>query len=220
MKPLIYFALLSFVLFCSTEKCLTVKQGNHRAIKIPFEGFRNSAEIPFKALFKPNVPKYLFPNTEPSGQRCQTGWNKLYGASRCGYLNHHHKDSDRFVWRRHPNCIKFQNGRVIGEVENCEFANKVQIASYAYDKERKPFQNPDLLKPFKYLLDVNKYYGFKIIDEIERTRYLLFDENDKLLESHTILHTKCSSPFTGYYLGIYFGGFCPAPQDITICYKL
>eukprot|EP01080_Neovahlkampfia_damariscottae_P009742 gene9742-2069_t len=216
------FIFLSAMLLLSVscaENCFTVKQGNHRVVKIPFEGFRNSAEMPFKALFKENVPKYLFPNSEPNGQRCQTGWNKLYGASRCGYLNHHHNDSDRFVWRRHPSCIKFQNGRVVGEIEDCEFKNKVQIAAYAYDQKRKPFQNPDLLKPFKYLLDVNKYYGFNIIDENDKSRYLLFDENNRLVESHTILHTKCSAPQRGFYLGIYFGGFCPAPQDVSICYK-
>ena len=155
LKILLFATLITFC--CSIETCWTVKKGWHHAFKNPFDGFRNAAEIPFSAKFFPNCAEYLFPPTEPSGSRCQSGWNKLYGASRCGYLNHHHRDSDRFVWRRHPSCIKFQNGRVIGEVENCQYKDKIQVAAYAYDKNRKPFQNPDLLTPFKYLLDVNNY---------------------------------------------------------------
>jgi hypothetical protein len=60
------------------------------------------------------------------------GWNKLYGSSRCGFLTHHHTESDRFVWRRPPSCIIFENGRVIGERNNCTLQNKIEIAAYAY----------------------------------------------------------------------------------------
>jgi hypothetical protein len=214
------FTFILVILFViTTPKCLTVNQGNHRAVKIPFEGFRNTADYSIKALFQPNTSKYLFPSSDVNGPRCQTGWNKLYGASRCGYFNHHHNDSDRFVWRRPTSCIKFQNGRVVGEIENCPLKDKIEIAAYAYDQKRKPFQNADLLKPFKYLLDVNKFYSFRIVDENEKTRYLLSDEGGKLIESHVILHTKCSAYERGFYLGIYFGGFCPAPQAVTICYQ-
>jgi hypothetical protein len=49
---------------------------------------------------------YLFGPDEVEGARCQSSWNKLWGGGRCGYLNFHHYDSDRFVWRRHVrSCI-------------------------------------------------------------------------------------------------------------------
>lgn len=201
-----------------SQICYDVEQGNHRSIKFPFEGFRNNFNISFSSLFKENTAKYLFPVTEENGRRCQSGWNKLYGASRCGYTNHHHSDSDRFVWRRHQNCIKYNGSRVIGEIENCEFKNKIEIAAYSYDKSRKPFENPDLLKPFKYLLNINQLYSFKIIDENIKTRFLILD-GSRILEEQSVNHSKCDFNFRGYYLGIYFGGFCPAPQKITICYK-
>jgi hypothetical protein len=107
----------------------------------------------------------------------------------------------------------------VGEIENCPTKGKVEVAAYAYDKERKPFQNPDLLKPFKFLLDTEKYYSFKIVDERTRTLFYLYEENGTLIESQSVNHSECPSPFTGYFLSIYFGGFCPAPQDISICYK-
>ena len=40
----------------------------------------------------------------------------------------------------------------------------------------------------------------------------------KLLETNTIKHTYCEDYDRGYNLGLYFGGVCAAPIDITCCY--
>jgi hypothetical protein len=74
MKILFLFLFVNIIL---TENCLTVLKGNHRAIKIPFEGFRNNNTINFKSKFRENSSKYLFPKTEVSGQRCQTGFTSF-----------------------------------------------------------------------------------------------------------------------------------------------
>ena len=66
-------------------------------------------------------------------------WNKLWGYSRCGF-SHHHKDSDRFVWRRAQDCIDYSTV-VEGEIENCPQAGMVEIAAYTYDDGLKPYEN-------------------------------------------------------------------------------
>lgn len=200
------------------SQCYDVNAGNHRALRFPFEGLRNTTIIEWKSIFKLNSANYLFPESEVNGHRCQTGWNKLYGASRCGFMTHHHSESDRFVWRRPVSCIRFSNGRVIGFDENCPWKNKIEVAAYSYDQKRPPYVNPDLLKPFKTLLDIEKVYSYKIIDDNHQTRFFLSLDGN-LLEEQTVKHTQCSTFYRGYYTGLYFGGFCPAPQQVSICYQ-
>lgn len=102
---------------------------------------------------------------------------------------------------------------------NCPFKNKIEIAAYSYDKGRKPFENPDLLKIFKTLLDVEKEYFLKLEYFLERTEFTLMDKDKVNLEKVIILHTKCEYYKRGIVLGLYFGGQCPAPQDVTVCYE-
>lgn len=40
----------------------------------------------------------------------------------------------------------------------------------------------------------------------------------QLLETKTIPHSSCSSYKQGSVLGLYFGGECPAPQQVGVCY--
>lgn len=41
----------------------------------------------------------------------------------------------------------------------------------------------------------------------------------RIIETHTIQHTACEQWKDGYILGLYFGGECPAPQEVGICYQ-
>lgn len=41
----------------------------------------------------------------------------------------------------------------------------------------------------------------------------------QIIETHTIQHTFCEEWKDGYLLGLYFGGVCPAPQEVGICYQ-
>jgi hypothetical protein len=45
-------------------------------------------------------------------------------------------------------------------------------------------------------------------------------QGKKLLETQTIQHTFCDSYLDGYDLWLYFGGQCPAPQEVSICYDV
>eukprot|EP01100_Stratorugosa_tubuloviscum_P014656 TRINITY_DN797_c0_g1_i1.p1 TRINITY_DN797_c0_g1~~TRINITY_DN797_c0_g1_i1.p1 ORF type:complete len:228 (-),score=69.89 TRINITY_DN797_c0_g1_i1:79-762(-) len=202
------------------ENCYSVLKGNHYATPHePFKGFRSTSLMSVNVLFKNDSANYLFGPDEEEGQRCQTSWNKLFGASRCGHLHHHHLDSDRFAWRRHPDCMIYENGRVIGEIENCPYANKIQICAYAYDAANKPYQNDSLLTIFETLIDVeNANYTMIITWQSTNTLYSLIYDNN-LIEQHTIQHRNCDRYDEGYYLGFYFGGACPAPQTVSACFN-
>lgn len=134
------------------------------------------------------------------GEDCQSDWNKLWGKSRCG--NHHHKDSDRFVWRAAAD-------------------GAIELAAYAYDNSRKPFQNEGtLLKTFVTTIQPEQKVGSKIEWYSDRTEYSLFDENGNLLELITIEHENTCSDFErGYELGLYFGGNCRAPDRVSVCFQ-
>jgi hypothetical protein len=212
--------ILLFSIFVSIlSQCLDVNAGSHYPSKFPFDGFRNTTVIAWKTTFQPSAAQYLFPQSEPQGARCQPSWNKLYGGTRCGFTNHIHHDSDRIVWRRAVTCIRFENGRVVGEIENCKDKDMIEVAAYGYDKQRRPYEHPDLLKAFKTLCRIGVEYSFMIRDENTQTRYLLMNATGGLLEEQVILHTKCDVFYRGVYSGLYFGGVCPAPQKVTICYK-
>ena len=78
--------------------CDQVSEGNHYKdggyLGIGDFGFVSGETRKVKVTFDENASQY-------SGIDCMTSWNKLWGSSRCGYLQHHHSDSDRFVWRKH-----------------------------------------------------------------------------------------------------------------------
>jgi hypothetical protein len=78
---------------------------------------------------------------------------------------------------------------------------------------------PQLLKAFAHQLDTDTYYTLKLIHEIDKTTYQLISDG-VLLESQVINHdTHCSDYNEGYLLGLYYGGDCTAPQDVSICYQ-
>jgi hypothetical protein len=57
-----------------------------------------------------------------------------------------------------------------------------------------------------------------LIFEETKTTYLLYDNNDQHLETQEIDHRQCKDYNLGLIQDLYFGGLCPAPQDVTVCY--
>jgi hypothetical protein len=115
----------------------------------------------------------------------------------------------------------YNGSYVIGVIPDCPYINNVQIAAYAYDMGHLPYQNSSLLTIFNTLLDVTAEYTFSIQFGPTWSIYNLHtakSQGMKLLESNTIEHTYCEEYGKGYNLGLYFGGECPAPCDITCCY--
>jgi len=203
----------------NSAECRTVKQGAHYTSLIPFHGMKSSAIISTRVQFTNSSVRYLFPTTEPKGHLCTSSWNKLWGACRCGYFTSNHQDSDRFVFRRAGNCLRYASGFVTGEDIACPDSDLVEIAAYGYDNGRKPFENDGtLLKVFATKLRVEAWYKVTLIFEEAKTTYQLFGNNDQLLETQEIVHRQCKDFKLGMMQDLYFGGQCPAPQAVTVCY--
>ncbi|CAF1928403.1 unnamed protein product [Rotaria magnacalcarata] len=204
----------------NSAECRTVKQGAHYTSLIPFHGFKSAETISSRVQFTNSSATYLFPPTDPKGHLCTSSWNKLWGACRCGYLTSNHKDSDRFVFRRVGSCLRYEAGHVVGENDNCAEANLIEIAAYAYDNSLKPFENQGtLLKEFSTRLQVDSWYKVTLIFQATKTIYQLFDANEQLLETQEIAHRQCADFKLGMMQDLYFGGQCPAPQAVSVCYE-
>ena len=200
--------------------CRKVKQGAHYTTMLPFHGVKSNATITTRVQFTNSSARYLFPPSEVKGQLCSTSWNKLWGACRCGYLTSNHKDSDRFVFRRAGSCLLYEAGRVVGENSACAESDLVEIAAYAYDNNDKPYENDGrLLKQFNTKLRVDAWYTVALTFEETKTIYQLFDSNNQPLESQEIVHRQCKDFKLGMMQDLYFGGQCPAPQEVTVCYE-
>jgi len=144
-------------------------------------------------------------------------WNKLIGKARCN--GGHQNDSDRFVWRRlqdihsAPNCG-----------DNTSDCRGIQIATYSYDGGRTPYpqENWELSRTFvTTLLPETPYIlGMESFSDGQVVHYL-YTENWELLETQTNQHSNlCPSDYDqGSVLGLYFGGTCTAPQDISVTYE-
>ena len=203
----------------NSATCRTLKKGAHYTSMIPYHGIKSDAMISTRFQFDNSSARYLFPATEPRGELCAISWNKLWGACRCGYLANNHKDSDRFVFRRPINCLLYDSGRVIGENDACSDSGLVEIAAYAYDNGLKPYENEGtLLKEFATKLRVDTWYKVTLIFEETKTIYQLFDNDDQPLETQEIAHRQCKDFKLGLMQDLYFGGQCPAPQDVSVCF--
>lgn len=67
---------------------------------------------------------------------------------------------------------------------------------------------------------MNKWYGYSLTIFKTYTLYELLDSHENILEELVIDHRDCGSSYlSGSKLRLYFGGQCPAPQDISVCYK-
>ena len=201
--------------------CPTVEKGEHFSKLVPFHGFKSDLVMSIRIQLNNNTAWYLFSPTESKGELCSVSWNKLWGTTRCGYLNDPHEDSDRFMWRRATSCLIFDSeGHVIGEKTNCPEANLIELAAAAYDDGARPYDNPGtLLKLFVVKLQVNIWYRLTLQFSANQTIYQLFNDMDSILETQTIDHRLCPQFNEGALLGFYFGGECPAPQAVTTCYE-
>jgi hypothetical protein len=145
--------------------------------------------------------------------------------TRCGFLSDNHQDSDRFVWRRAQSCVIVKDGQyTIGEVENCLEKNLIEIAAYTYDNGDTPFASENqgrLLKIFKTKVKVEVAYGYKLTNKPTSTIFELYDSsNGNLLETQVVEHRDCGSSYTrGTLMKLYFGGQCPAPSQVDVCYE-
>ena len=97
--------------------------------------------------------------------------------------------------------------------------SSLELAAYSYDGGRSPNEHPDLLQPFSTRLSFGTNYLLSLDVAPSRTIYTLGDANASATENVTIVHTNaCTDATDGYTLGLYFGGSCPAPHAITVCY--
>jgi len=203
----------------SDMTCYAVRQGDFYSNHTPI-GIRSSQVYEFSIMFRTSSARYLFAPTDEKGHLCSTSWNKLVGSSRCGPWVPHHDDSDRFVWRRSQECLIYNGTHVTGVKSNCSSINQIELAAYAYDHGQKPFEHiGTLLKEFKHKVNVEEWYTYKITFDEQQTTYLLSDSNKVPLEGQVIKHRSCSLYKYGYKLWFYFGGQCPAPQEVAACYK-
>lgn len=200
--------------------CRTIEKGHHFTSTTPYYGFNDKLIISTRIKFDNNTVHYLFPPTDDKGRACMQSWNQLYGTTRCGYFNSNHQDADRFVWRRADSCLIYDTtGHVIGEKPNCSEANLVELAASTYDDGLKPYEHPGKLqKEFTTKPQVETWYRLTLILSQTITTYQLFDNSDQLLETQTINHRSCSEFNHGLIQGFYFGGECPAPQTLSVCY--
>ena len=218
-------SLLTFIIVCIIQgtyslDCRTIEKDHHFTSTIPYYGFKNELVISTRIQFNTNTAHYLFPPTDNKGRECSQSWNQLWGATRCGYITNNHQDSDRFMWRRAGSCLIYDStGHVIGEKPNCLEANLIELAASGYDDGLKPYEHPGVLqKPFSTKAQIETWYKLTITFEKAKTTYQLFDDTNVLLETQIINHRSCTGFNRGMMQGFYFGGDCPAPQPITVCY--
>ncbi|CAF1136391.1 unnamed protein product, partial [Brachionus calyciflorus] len=201
------------------ETLLSVKPGSFYSTLLGLGLLNTKPELIQRIKLSSNCAEYLFSPEDPKGKLCSSSWNKLFGTVRCGIFNSNHKDSDRFVWRRIQSCLKFDSSYVIGEVENCSDKDLIELAAYTYDNGEIPYESQNqgrLLKIFNTKIKVETWYVFKLLIKPLHTEYQILDDNLNLLESITIDHRDCgSSYYTGLLQNLYFGGQCPAPQEVS-----
>ena len=198
-----------------------MEAGHHFTSLIPFYGFHKDTVMTTRTKFDKNAVQYLFPPTESKSRLCSESWTQLWGATRCGLFMNNHTDSDRFVWRRAGSCLQYDTtGHVTGEVKKCPEATLIKIAASTYDNGRKPFENIGTLqKEFSTKLRINKTCKLTITFQQNQTIYQLSTATNQLLETQTIDHQSCEQFHVEVMQGFYFGGQCPAPQAISVCYS-
>lgn len=149
-----------------------------------------------------------------------TAWyadfNKLWGKARCGYAHDHHKDSDRFAWRR---CTS----HTCPDYNDDTDGSAIQIAAYSYDAGIAPYtgENPDLLKVFNTILVPNTNYLLGLdMDASGLSVFSLRTSDGIALEQQSVQHSEVcvDNYYKGVVQGLYFGGTCRAPIDVTVQY--
>jgi hypothetical protein len=96
----------------------------------------------------------------------------------------------------------------------------VSVVSYDYGRE--PFATPGLLKEFTTLLSPEVPYILELsMDATGLSTFSLLDSSGQLLEVQTVQHDNlCPDNYNeGFLQGLYFGGTCRAPVDVTVQYS-
>lgn len=192
----------------------TVKKGLHYPNKTSVVWGENDQKI-FSVLVSLSESCATYNSSDScDDEQWYYDFNKLWGKARCGYTNSHHDDSDRFTWRRCTSSACAGYDESLGK--------RVQIAAYSYDNGAKPYpDNPELLKVFNTLLIPNVMYMLTLeMDESGLSQYHLSDSDGDSIETQTVQHQNaCAENYNeGTVHGLYFGGDCRAPEDVTIQY--
>lgn len=201
-------------------KCRVVNKGQQFTSEFELPKLKDSSVISARIKFNESTANYLFLPTESRGRACTESWNAFWGTTRCGYFTSQLVDSDRFVFRRARGCVEFDSqGHVIRERAGCPDAGLVELAVSAYDDAKKPYEHMGkLLKQFSTKIYTNTWYRFQLTVEESKSTYQLSDDNEQVLEVLTVDHHSCPEVNRGWFQSLYFGGQCPAPQDISVCY--
>ena len=206
----------------STAFNMTILAGNYYpdAYDIPyFNGFRDGNQS-VSVVLDPSTSSYVVTEFPGKNCMCESSWNKLFGASRCGYLWPHHEDSDRFVWRRLLTSWECgANDTVL--TPSTPPLPQIELAAYAYDDGNLPYQNSSLLTVFSTKVTVGVQFNLRIEYLPTSSVYTLLDGRGSLLETHTINHRYCDEYEHGYNLYFYFGGECTftTPSEIFVDYS-
>lgn len=185
--------------------------------------FRSSASLSAAVVMDASCGQYAFDSGAVYGSEtpCDAmgDANKLYGSSRCGFLQPHHHDSDRFTWRRHPRCYTLVGAGVQCRVVANASCTDLQFIAYGYDGGRMPYgphADPQLMHVFARSYRVDTLYQLALQFGANQTLYSVRDANGVALESYVMPHRACDTPLHGYYLYPYFGGPDVAPQRVVI----
>lgn len=218
---LVHFLFLSLV----AATPYLIKKGDHYSNHSFFDpGFRDG--VIQKALLRMSSAAclYFFDTANPGGPEtacaAMSDNNKVFGSSRCGYLNPHHQDSDRFTWKRHPDCYKRSGtGNDCKVISNSSCAD-FQLLAYAYDNGRKPYgpgRDPNLMFLFPTKFEAEITYQLILTYGVNQTSYTILNEaGTEQLGIHTIPHRECSDWKHGYKLWPYFGGQNVSPSNMIV----
>lgn len=159
----------------------TVKKGRHYVggwVGGGFWGFNSQANMSVGIVLSPSTATYNCSNVNgyscPDTQGWMFDFNKLWGKARCGFLNSHHDDSDRFVWRRcsDKSCSAWKG------------YDSVQLAAYSYDNKIPAYtpegQAAGLLKIFDNTIVPGVRYVISIDMSVSGlSTFILADTNGK-----------------------------------------
>lgn len=190
-------------------QCHSVKVGEHHSLSPTKFPSNNKPVVSTWVKFDKNCAQYIYPSNDTRGYDAALATNKLWGIERCGPNSHVHRDSDRFVWRRSPRCLKLQKPFVLGEVQNCVEKDLIEIYAYTYDNGSVPYHAENvgkLHKTFKNKLRVETWYLLKLTALTEKTIFEIFDEENTLIESTSTDHRDCGTATAiGKFQTLYFG---------------
>jgi hypothetical protein len=98
----------------------------------------------------------------------------------------------------------------------------MELAAYTYDHGLKPFEHiGTLLKEFKTLVKIGEWVNLEIDLDVNRSTYKILSSNGTIVETQIIDRKDCSSGPDSFLFvqSLYFGGQCPAPQRVDVCYE-